>query len=252
IVHHVAEMLYSRVPGGKITKQILDEYIIDESKAVERQITASINQFYVSGQQDDYTPLRGEALIQAGVIRHILTTLFRQEMQFVPFDFVSAEWRRTFQLDVDGRAVNFTLSIDRIDRVYGRKRIVDYKTGSDITWFRNVDQLFDNAASIDHPRGIFQLLMYCCAYAQHEATDEPLQPYLYSLRTMNVTHLPPVVIGSEKTGVPLLDYHDVQEDFWNRFKAMIKEMFDPAVPFVKAKDASACKYCKFTRLCGGV
>ncbi|MDE6489884.1 MAG: PD-(D/E)XK nuclease family protein, partial [Muribaculaceae bacterium] len=251
IVHHIAEKLYSDISRerGAITEAILRELIADSSRRVERQITASINEYFLKREAGDSTPLSGEARIQADVISHILKSLFREEIKFAPIEFKAGEWRRTVSMCIDDdTAVNFTLSIDRIDSSGGILRIVDYKTGSDKAVFPDVASLFHPQGRV-HPKGVFQLLLYCYAYSSITGFDGPIQPYLYSIKTLNATHLPPVAIGTERINLPLLDYRDVADEFRKELQALVREIFDPAVPFRKCDDDHACKYCKFTRLC---
>lgn len=251
IVHHIAERLYTDIAHehGAITCDILDGLIADRSRKVERQITASINEYFLKRGEDDYTPLSGEARIQADVISHILKSLFREERKFAPIVFEAGEWRRTVPLRIDdGLSVNFTLSIDRIDHSGGCLRIVDYKTGSDKAVFPDVASLF-HPDGREHAKGVFQLLLYCYAYTAITGYDDAIQPYLYSIRTLNSTHLPPIGIGTERVNMPLLDYRDVADEFRSGLQELVREIFDPSVPFRKCDDDHACKYCKFTRLC---
>lgn len=251
IVHHIAEKLYAEISRerGSITCDILDELIADRSRRVERQITASINEYFLKRGEGDYTPLSGEARIQADVISHILKSLFREERKFTPIEFKAGEWRRTVSLRItDDLSVNFTMSIDRIDQAGGTLRIVDYKTGSDKTVFPDVASLF-HPEGREHAKGVFQLLLYCYAYSAITGYDGAIQPYLYSIRTLNSTHLPPVGIGTERVNMPLLDYRDVADEFRAGLQDLVREIFDPSVPFRKCDDDHACKYCKFTRLC---
>lgn len=250
IVHHVAEKLYTDISQtkGPITDLILDELEKDGNGMVDRQITASINELYNKLGKNDYTPLQGEALIQAGVMKYLLKALLRMEHKFAPIEFEDAEWRRTLPLKIDDEhTVNFTLSIDRIDVSQGVKRVIDYKTGSDETTFSSIESLFSAKKNYG---GIFQTFLYCCVYSAFTGYDGDIQPYIYSLRTLNATGLPPIRIGTESKNQPITGYLAYKDEFWQRFTDMVREIFDPSVPFVRDQSEHACAYCKYTRLCG--
>lgn len=252
IVHQVAEKLYKSVSEtrGAITDDILDELIRDESGMVERQITASINELYNGLGPDNYNPLCGESLIQAAVMKYLLRSLLKMEHKFTPIYFEDAEWRRTQQLRVnDEYNINFTLSIDRIDMSRGLKRVVDYKTGSDETVFPDVSSLFSNKKNYG---GIFQTFLYCCAYASFTGYEGDIQPYIYSLKTLNATGLPPIRIGTDSKNTPVMGYLVYKDEFSRLFAELVSEIFNPDKPFVKASTDHACAYCKYVRLCGGI
>ena len=53
-------------------------------------------------------------------------------------------------------------------------------------------------------------------------------------------------------GLPLETYKQVSEAFRPMLHAMIKEIFDPEVPFTQCADSKRCKFCPFLTLCGRV
>lgn len=251
IVHHVAESIYkelARERGVKelpITAEMLDK-LIGDTVRLHRQITRSVNRKYHNRPEQEWdTPLTGEAKLLGKTILHMLKSFYREEKQFVPFIFIDAEYRDREPLVItDGLTVNFDMSIDRIDRRDGVLRLIDYKTGSDTIAFNSVDELFDPSAS-PRPKAVFQLMLYACAYSAHTGYDGPIQPYIYQLRSLNTTHLPPISYGKE----PFNDYRGVKEEFWSRFQELIAGMFDPDVPFVQASDEHACTFCPFLKIC---
>jgi ATP-dependent helicase/DNAse subunit B len=89
----------------------------------------------------------GFNLIVRQVIRMYMHNLIRADMETGPFSIVSLEERYVTPLPVlqNGRKVRIFTggTIDRIDRVNGRIRIIDYKTGS-------VKNQFASPESLDH------------------------------------------------------------------------------------------------------
>ena len=144
-------------------------------------------------------------------------------------------------------AVNFYMSIDRVDRIDGTKlRFIDFKTGSESTSAK-LAELFDGAK---HEKdGIFQLLTYCEAYAAMVDSAPDITPMLHPMRALaQKPEITPIVLD----GLPLETYKQVSEAFRPMLHAMIKEIFDPEVPFTQCADSKRCKFCPFLTLCGSV
>lgn len=253
IVHHVAESIYkglARERGVKellVTAELLDS-LVGDTVRLHRQITQSVNDRYHHLPEDEWdTPLTGEAKLLGKTILHMLKSFYREEKQFAPFSFIAAEYKDKKQLVVTGDlTVNFTMSIDRIDRRDGVVRLIDYKTGSDPVSFTSVDELFD-PSNEERQKAVFQLMLYSCAYSAHTGYEGPIQPYIYQLKRLNTEHLPPILYNK----MPFTDYREIKDEFWTRFQHLISEMFDPDVPFVQAANEHACAYCQFSRICKG-
>lgn len=153
----------------------------------------------------------------------------------------------------DSLSVNIYQIIDRIDRVYpsgrygeglGLLRIVDYKTGGDLTEFKDMDELFDPEIK-DRRKAILQLLFYCNAYAQQTGYDGAIRPQIYPFRTLSTSGLPPL----KYSGEALDDYRPVNEEFMERFRSTIAEIFNPDIPFTQALKEDSCTFCSFKAIC---
>jgi len=257
ILHGAAEQLYKNLRGGrdevKITSEILDSFIRDDIK-LDTVITGLINEKYNRYPPGDLTPLTGESKVLARVMKHFLVMMFREEKKSAPFDFIDGEHevRASFKIN-DSLTVNILQYIDRIDRIYpdghysegsGRLRIVDYKTGVDPTDFKDMCELFDPELK-DRRKAILQLLFYCNAYAGKIGYDGPIMPQIYSFRTLSTRGLTPLLYNSS----PLLDYHEVNDEFLSYFRRTVAGIFDPSIPFTQALKDEACTFCSFKTIC---
>lgn len=257
ILHEVAERLYKDLRGDRdevrVTSEILDSFIKDEVRT-DTLITGLINEKYNRLPAGDRTPLTGESLVLGKVMKHFLSIMFRREKEIAPFDFIDGEHKVEGTMKIsDNLTINILQYIDRIDRVYpsgvaaegrGTLRIVDYKTGSDRTDFTTMDDLFD--PETDHRRkAILQLMFYCNAYAGKIGWGGAIMPQIYSFKTISTMGLQPIRCGKEA----LTDYRTVNEEFLDRFRAKVSEIFDPEVPFTQAVNDSACKFCGFKAIC---
>lgn len=257
IMHAAAERLYKELRGSrhevKITSEILDSFIKDEIK-LDTVITELINEKYNRYPAGDRTPLVGECKVLARVMKHFLILMFCAEKGIAPFDFIDGEHkvRGTMRI-TDSLSVNIYQIIDRIDRVYpsgrygeglGLLRIVDYKTGGDLTEFKDMDELFDPEIK-DRRKAILQLLFYCNAYAQQTGYDGAIRPQIYPFRTLSTSGLPPL----KYSGEALDDYRPVNEEFMERFRSTIAEIFNPDIPFTQALKEDSCTFCSFKAIC---
>ena len=144
-------------------------------------------------------------------------------------------------------AINFYMSIDRVDRISGEAlRFIDFKTGNEATT-ASIDELFDGDST--DTDGIFQLLVYCEAYAAMIDPLPDITPMIHPMKELSKeARLSPIEID----GVTVDSYKQVSDVFLPRLKAMIKEIFDPDVPFRQCDEPSRCAFCPFLSLCGRV
>lgn len=246
IFHEVMQHIYEHVVSGKQSNVITDDdlrRVIESPVMIDRLVTESVNRNFIRLEKDELdSPLSGEALVMHHVMVLIVKQLLQTEIrQFTPFEFLGAEKKVSGRLKVNENVtVNFTQTIDRIDRVNGRLRFVDYKTGSDQIEAAGMDKLFNYEA-----HAIFQLMLYCYFYSMTTGNDEPIQPIIYKTRDLFTTGIRPLRIGKDILG----DYHSAIDDFRERLEAVISEIFDPEVPFRQAEDAGACRFCKFKQIC---
>ena len=156
---------------------------------------------------------------------------------------------KNIPLNFGGEKFNFTYTADRIDRMSnGTLRMVDYKTGHDETTFATMDDLFTREDK--RRKAVLQLMLYCNAYAQENNYDGPIKPEIYSLQDMSKAGIFRIV---DKKSQPLLDYHDINEEFKQRMEEVLKEFFDLNEPFKQTTNTkpstSPCRYCKFVDFC---
>ena len=246
IVHEVMQHIYEGITAETRDKIITKDHlkrVIDSPVLIDRLVTQSVNSNFIKLDKSALdSPLNGEALVMHHVMVLIVKQLLQTELeQFAPFEFLGAEKKVSGRLKVnDSLSVNFTQTIDRIDRVNGKLRFVDYKTGSDILEASGMEKLFNHDA-----HAIFQLMLYCHFYSMISGNNEPIQPIIYKTRDLFAFGIRPLKIGKEV----ITDYHSALDDFRQRLDALITEIFDPDVPFRQAEDAGACRFCKFKQIC---
>ena len=165
-----------------------------------------------------------------------------------PFTIIECEQPHRLENKQIGEAsFNFTYKPDRIDRLNdGMLRIVDYKTGSDVTSFATMDDLFDTHKS-SRCKAILQLLLYCYAYLLEKSEEEKVMPVIYKLASMQDSG---VVYKGEKGQEQYVFSMDdpIAVDFMDRMGGVIKSLKEQN--FTQAAEgAKPCNYCRFIDFC---
>ena len=258
IMHEVAEKIYMGLKGDadevKVTSEILDS-LKKRQGEIMQQITRSINYHYNKLGENNDTPLQGDGKVIGDIMLHFTILMLENEKQFTNFYFIDAEKKDFDQWKInDKHTINFKQIIDRIDKIEcgadGKSllRFVDYKTGSDKVDLSSIDSLFDKDKK-DRRKAIFQLFIYCFFYAYKTGFQGDIQPYIYTYRTLNTEHLPPIAIGVNRDKKVLYSYLEYKDEFWSLFENLINEIFDESIPFKPATHEDACHYCKFLEFC---
>lgn len=233
--------------------------------------------------------LTGDAMILANVMKKYVVKVLERDAQAGEFEFLAAEYGFPMVLSIpgaDGNAmkINFTFSIDRVDRFYPRDdngkvsetgvlRLVDYKTGADTNKIVSIDQMFD-PNNDNRNKALLQLFLYDLAFRQ--AKDKPadvranpelsevndlagnytgeIQPWIYVLRSVftKAFSCATISVDSEKNKnkkMPIPDFPNYYDLTAAKVFEVLQDMFNPEVPFTSATTAHSCGFCKFAELC---
>jgi CRISPR/Cas system-associated exonuclease Cas4 (RecB family) len=243
IIHQVVHELYSKNIGQPINI----DAILKDNDEIKHQIKRAINKVFLHKKEeiDLEKDLVGVNILMSSVIeRYVKGILEYDKNSGNTYTFVQGEEKERFGWKLpSGRIVNLVLYIDRVDRENGKLRIVDYKTGSDATGFKDINDLFDNDKD-NKKKGMVQVLMYCDAYSQHHNINDPIMPLIYK-----VTKLDDSGVKIDKKQINKNNYNDVKGEFMGRLNAIIEEIFNKEVAFTQTNNIDNCKYCKFTEFC---
>lgn len=265
VIHETADRIYKLLMnenGGKITAEMLDSLLNDGyddllNRELNRAINMCRNHFprEIDGKDnpDLFTAeIVGEAARYRIIFLKELRRLFTLDRDNTPFEIVGTEIDEKFAWPIiDSLSVNFTMKIDRIDRITDKAgnailRVVDYKTGNDKTSCASLDKLFD-FNDPDFPKAIFQLFTYCAAYLYHHPEIDPysFRPQIFPLKDTSITEYPLIKIGDmEITNIGL-----VLNEFTEKLIALLIGLFDEEKPFTRAQNDRACRFCKAYPFC---
>jgi len=247
VVHKVLESLYRPFEGTTI-KAVDYESMLQQTAALTRQ---TFFQYYKGG---DITS--GKNLLLFNLARRYSENFLREERlrsaEAVkngkpPFTVLAVEQKLSARLEVTVNGQTFHALIkglaDRIDRIDGTVRIIDYKSGK----VQPNELKFDEWELVgnDSRYGkVFQLLTYAWLYSRGHSTAMKIEPGIISLRETGKGLQ--TMIHPEGQG--LLSPLQVNR-FEAELKGAVQKILDPDIPFTRTDNEDNCRYCPFSKFC---
>ncbi len=242
IFHKMMETIYSRYQSKTVTPDLLTSLAKDDALLTKHLEQAFADCYFK--QKEDPRPLVGQHYLIGEILRSYVKQTLETDKQFTPFEFVGAEYRFRAPYRVDeSLTVNFKGIIDRIDRVGDSYRIIDYKTGTGTTDFKQLIDLFDGSKP-SRPYQILQLFVYALFYTQANPNVR-LAPAIYYLRSIYGDPSPALTCNKR----PISDISIFMDEFQSLFNDCLTEIFNPEIPFAQTKNTRNCQWCAFKELC---
>ncbi|MDP3398351.1 MAG: PD-(D/E)XK nuclease family protein [Bacteroidales bacterium] len=228
IFHFVMEKLYSGFKGKRLSKDEITTLIKDSSQ-IEKLIEAGFLEYR------NLREFKGYNLLIKRLIHKYVQLTLEFDLSLAPFEYTDSEKRVISKLILeDGKVVALKGFIDRIDRIEGIKRIVDYKTGKGEIKYSNLEELFDQK-KFNKNKIAFQMLFY--AMLLDEKQPVKLAPYI--LRNISKNNR-----GDEK----IVDETEV-EQYKERLKLLVKEIFSSEISFYRNRGTRTCEWCPYSPIC---
>ena len=273
ILHRVMEECYrdltqrtKEVAAERLTFTTITQEMIEKFLKSKGELSRRVKSVYCRELKlDPKRPLSSLSSIYCQTIERYARELLTWDNAHTDFGYAASERQvyAAFQLP-DATTVYFGGTIDRIDEVEGRYRVVDYKTGGDKisisksqgagSDFRWVDKLSDP----DY-KAILQTLIYCAGLAQTEGLDErKIYPAIFRFRggdgliklTTKYQPLISLPVG-EKQAKEAVSYHEMKDSFEPfLIEEILTGLYDTEVPFTQSEDLKPCRYCPFALSCG--
>ena len=252
IFHKSAELAYERLTERGNTVNSTDiEALLKEKPLIDGFVDEAFRTEFFHSEPNVPLKYNGTQLI----VRHVICSYLRQllaiDKRRTPFKYIASEKkiRSVYPINSHGTQLNVLLggTIDRIDSKVnesGREvtRILDYKTGGSLKKLSNINELFLH----DKPRDgyVFQAFYYSYLMSQEYGCIAP--SLLFMRNTSDTTFEPHILIDNH----PVEDFSTYKELFGTLLHETIEEIFNSDVPYTATANEEACKYCKFTALCG--
>lgn len=234
-VHAVLENLYKPLVGQLLTPVDLQSMIPQIPSAMEVEFRKEFRK----GSFD-----RGKNLIVFEVAKRFVQNQIEMDLQSLQDGreilLVGLEERLEMQYTAPdlGYKVKIKGFIDRIDRIDGQLRIIDYKTGGAKQSDLNIvdwESLIDKA---DHLKAI-QVLIYALL-AKANGYDLPVQAGIISFKNFQAGFMPFGKKESSRARKANTSIDDeILESFSAQLNQLILELMDPSIPFVEERDLSS-------------
>lgn len=246
IFHECAESLYATVAQESVTPEIIDHFL-HNPKLLDEHIQRSYLNFY--DQQVSQLIDSGSNELILTIIRKYLIQMFRHDRQTAPFRLLSMEKKYSFPIHIGTgstpRTVYIGGIIDRIDETAQTVRIIDYKTGSDTTTFKNIESLFDGANPTRN-KAAFQTMLYCLMFGRGELQKKPLQPGIYSTKLLFDPDYSPLLKQDKD---PIINFDRYKDEFENLLKQLLEKLFSPEEAFPPTTNEKKCRTCPYASIC---
>ncbi len=248
VVHAALELLYTPYIGKVLKAEDLQEMKV----RLENSLQQSFQNEYSGGNISS-----GKNLLLYHLVKRYIENQLKAENehireaneqnQFLTVLALESKLKATLNVSLpDGNIYDVLIKglADRIDRVGGVVRVIDYKTGrigSSELSFREWDEPFTNSDKSKN----FQLLCYAWMYHKMHPEESYIEPGIISTRTP--------AKGSQTMKHPggkgiLQPQHLAEAE--DALKQLISEILNPAQDFTQTRDLDRCKYCNFMVLCG--
>ncbi len=260
IIHQVLQNLYMpyQLRGKYLKSRIILTHeslsaILADRPRLEREIVRAVNAQHFKLPKDKLdTPLEGSVAITAEYLLEAVIRVVSHDRDIAPIELVGAEIADNMRWKPgDAPDVNMHYAFDRVDVVDGRMRIVDYKTG-------RVDlEAPDGLAAVmggENESGHYLIQLF--TYAQllkRQAPDCDRELAADARMLVYDVHEKPadIEVRPDIAGNMIDSAKEVEAEFSAAAERMLKEMFDPSVPFRPTANEDACRTCNLSYLCRG-
>lgn len=251
VVHESIRVLYEEIADsgdGTLTAGDLEKLI--RSPRIEEVLRATFLEYHFHGKKT--ASVEGHNIIAFRIMLRYLQKIIRTDLGMAPITLVSTEknYHRTLSLQPQGIPGDVRLGgkIDRVDRIGGTLRVIDYKTGQVNQKFNDVASLFE-VDSNNRNSAAFQTLFYAwLVEEEHPGSD--IMPGLYGMRAMYEADFDPALkMGTGRERIRLESFATVRRMFLEHLRDTVERLFDPEIPFTQTENRMKCRYCDFAGIC---
>ncbi len=234
-VHNVLKTIYEPFVGRKIDAATLKE----ARNNVESLLDSEMERLMSGGRLNE-----GRNMFLRSVALTQLNRLLEREADIAEshtLELVAAEEDYSYTLwEQDGHKVRIGGRVDRIDRIDGQLRVIDYKTGR-----LKDDEISFSKQKKSMPAKWMQLMCYALMYRRRFPSDETLLTGIYPLRFLRSdVRVAKWDKQKELTNAKIDDFEKLLGD-------IIGELLNPNESFNPTPSDDNCQFCPAASFCRG-
>ncbi len=248
IFHEVLEELYTPFVGKTVNTADIDKILNDRIR-LDNLILRKIRKVYLKQPEDDGTFIpEGKTILFFENLKIYIEKLLNIDRETAPFQIVSLEksYYTSFDIEINGVTKQLFTGgkIDRIDKVNGVARIIDYKTGNvGSLAFKDVEELFRKNEK-SPKKEILQALIYSIV-VQDCTGETDIKPAIFSLRKLFSDNFDPT-LKMDKTELKI---SAVKEEFTEKLKMLLAEIYASTGNYGQTPHIEHCNYCAYNSIC---
>lgn len=248
-LHDTMQYFYEQILRVNKTNTIkagdLENYERSFDKIIDRVFRKAYN-------LDEKKPVvyDGQRLVVREVVKSFVDKIIMMDKAHTPFQIEAIErddLKYSIALEGNGNpVVVLGGKVDRVDRKDNLLRVIDYKTGKDNTDMKKgLADLFVRDG--ERNKAAFQTILYALLYTPYvRDADVRILPGL--MNRMNLFE-DDFQFGLKIGSKYIDDIRSLLPEFEGYLKAMLQELFDPAMPFDQTTDVKQCKICAYQGIC---
>jgi len=254
VVHDAIRELYDLISHGNEGRVTVEELKkLKASKKPEEVLKKVFIKEHFRGKK--VADLEGRNIVIFRVMLRYLEKIMDTDLKIAPFALVSAEKAYMRELEIcsgeDELTVRLGGKIDRVDRVGGVLRVIDYKTGNARQGFPGMDTLFNGALLSRNGPGM-QTMFYAWLVAG-AFPGEQILPGLYVMKALYGKEFDPALtIGSHRQKSRIESFSEYEEEYLVLLRSLLSQLFDPDTPFIQREHDAKCNYCDFASICNRI
>ena len=237
IVHRALEGFYEPCLNKLITGQDLKAML----PKIPNKLKSLFREEFKRGRFD-----KGKNKLVYTVAEQFLQSFIKEEIKLISKEneIHIKGLEKDLKSEVSVEGVDFPVKLngnaDRIDALNGQLRIIDYKTGKVELSDLQTDDMEKLLRDKKFHKG-FQLFLYAYLYQKMHPDQEVLEAGIVSFRALKKGFLPACLKEGKKAnsllGAGVLKAFEVE------LKELLKEIFNPAIPFEHKNRTEPCRFC---------
>ena len=257
ITHETLQLLFEPYKPQESKLQVIDKELFEKriKPQWESMLAKAVEDNLPSGFPDVGFNYLNKITIRKQLESYLWYT--SKQLKDNTLSIIALESPREAKLETPFGEARFSGITDRIDRMGGITRVIDYKTGhvepSDvkIPIRHEIDTDLDFLKQL--PEKAVQLLLYKYMYLKQNQNIAPSQvtAAIHGLRYGNTIEFALCHATPKKgdTSVPFLEDDTFVADMETMLRTVVAEIFDTSTPFIQTDDEKRCKNCDFKGIC---